>query len=139
MAKKNVFVCVKKDIVNPINWALKEFEGRISARYFDNTKQLGAILDDDVDCCAVILDSSFADVSTFDFAKELKEKKPAFKILFIVSAGTTKEELVKIIQQKIVSGVVIRPFTTEQISDNIYKLCGFQKPTDTPWYMQTGI
>jgi DNA-binding NtrC family response regulator len=140
MAKKNVFICVKKDIVNPLSYAMKEFEDRLSIRYFDTTKQLEKLFsDDDVDCCALVLDSIIADQPTIDFAKELKGKKPTLKILLIVSAGTTKEELVKIIQTKTVSGVIIRPFTAEQVSDNIHKLCGFQKPTEVPWYMKTGL
>ena len=49
-----------------------------------------------------------------------------------------RKRLVKLIQSKIVSGVLMRPFTAEQMSDNIHKLCGFQKK-DVPWYMQTGF
>lgn len=139
MAKKSVLVCVKKDIVHPISWALREFERQISIRYLDNTRQLGMVLGDIENCCAVILDSVIGDESTIDFAKEIKADKPSLKILLIVSSGTTKEEIVGLIQSKIVSGVLIRPFTAEQVSDYIYKLCGFQKPTETPWYMQTGI
>jgi DNA-binding NtrC family response regulator len=139
MAKKSVLVCVKKDIVHPISWALREFEKQIIVRYFDTTKQLGMVLGDVDNCCAVILDSNIGDESTIDFAKEIKNDKPSLKILIIVSSGTTKEEIVGLIQSKIVSGVLIRPFTAEQVSDYIYKLCGFQKPTETPWYMQTGL
>ncbi|BCB96936.1 hypothetical protein JZK55_18580 [Dissulfurispira thermophila] len=139
MAKKSVLVCVKKDIVHPISWALREFESQINIRYLDNTRQLGMVLGDIENCCAVILDSVIGDESTIDFAKEIKKDKPSLKILLIASSGTTKEEIVGLIQSKIVSGVLIRPFTAEQVSDYIYKLCGFQKPTETPWYMQTGI
>ncbi|MBI3592769.1 MAG: hypothetical protein HY099_04740 [Nitrospirae bacterium] len=71
-----------------------------------------------------------------DFAKNVKQEKSFVKILLIVSSGTPKEEIVGIIQSKIVSGVLMRPFTAEQVSDYIYKLCGFQKPTDVPWYMK---
>lgn len=139
MAKKSVLVCVKKDIVHPISWALREFEKQIGVRYLDTTKQLGMVLGDVENCCAVILDSVIGDESTLDFAKEIKNDKPSLKILLIVSSGTTKEEIVGLIQSKIVSGVLIRPFTAEQVSDYIYKLCGFQKPSEVPWYMQTGL
>jgi DNA-binding NtrC family response regulator len=139
MTKKSVLICVKKDIVHPISWALREFEKQINVRYLDNTKQLGMVLGDVENCCAVILDSNIGDESTLDFAKEIKNDKPSLKILLIASSGTTKEEIVGLIQSKIVSGVLIRPFTAEQVSDYIYKLCGFQKPTETPWYMQTGM
>jgi DNA-binding NtrC family response regulator len=139
MTKKSVLICVKKDIVHPISWALREFEKQINVRYLDNTKQLGMVLGDVENCCSVILDSNIGDESTLDFAKEIKNDKPSLKILLIASSGTTKEEIVGLIQSKIVSGVLIRPFTAEQVSDYIYKLCGFQKPTETPWYMQTGM
>ena len=137
MAKKTVLVCVKKDLTHPIGWALKEFDGKISTRYLDNTKQLGMVLADTDDCCTVILDSTIGEESTLDFAKQIKGDKPELKILLIVSAGTTKEEIISLVQSKVVSGILVRPFTAEQMSDYIYKLCGFKKPTEVPWYMQT--
>lgn len=139
MAKKTVVVCVKKDITHPISFALREFEGKISVRYVDNTRQLGMVLGDLESCCTVILDSVIGEVSTVDFAKEVKGEKPGLRFLLVVSAGTGKEEVVSLIQSKVVSGVLIRPFTAEQVSDYIYKLCGFQKPTEVPWYMKTGL
>jgi DNA-binding NtrC family response regulator len=137
--KKTILVCTKKDIVHPLSWALKEFEGRVAVKFFDTTKQLGMVVGDMEDNCVVILDSIIADESTVGFAKEIKNDKPSLKILLVVSSGTTKEEVVELVQSKIVSGVLLRPFTAEQVSDYIYKLCGFQKPADTPWYMQTGL
>ncbi|BCB95244.1 hypothetical protein JZK55_01660 [Dissulfurispira thermophila] len=137
--KKNILVCVKKDILHPINWALKEFEKRTNVKYFDTTKQLGMVVGDMEDGCVVILDSIIGDQSTIGFATEIKNDKPSVKILLIVSSGTTKEEVIGLVKSQIVNGVLLRPFTAEQISDYVYKLCGFQKPTDVPWYMQTGI
>lgn len=139
MAKRSVLVCVKKDIVHPISWALREFEKLINVRYFDTTRQLGMVIGDIENCCAVILDSVIGNESTLEFAKEIKHDRPSLKILLIASSGTTKEEIVDLIQTKTVSGVLIRPFTAEQVSDYIYKLCGFQKPSEVPWYMQTGM
>jgi two-component SAPR family response regulator len=139
MAKKTVLVCVKKDIVHPISWALREFEKQVGVRYFDTTKQLGMMLGDLSDDCIIVLDSNIGNEPTIDFAKEIKTDKPSIKILFIVSEGAKKEELIALIQSKVVSGVLVRPFTAEQISDYIYKLCGFKKPEESPWYMQTGM
>ncbi len=138
MSKKTVFVCVKRDLTHPLSFALREFEGRLSVRYFDSTKQLEAALADVTEGCTVILDSIMGDESTLQFAKKIKDEKPAVKFLLVVSSGTPKEEILAIIQSKIVSGVLIRPFTAEQVSDNIHKLCGFQKK-EVPWYMQTGF
>lgn len=139
MSRKMVLVCVKKDLTHPISWALREFEGKVSVRYLDHSRQLAPVLEGDKDneCCTLILDSIMDDESTLEIAKQLKESKPSLKILLIASSGTTKEEIVGLIQSKVVSGVLVRPFTAEQISDYIYKLCGFKKPTEVPWYMQT--
>ncbi len=138
MAKKSVFVCVKRDLTHPVSFALREFEGMLNVRYFDSTKLLGPVLANVTEGCTVILDSIMADESTIEFAKGVKNEKPAVKFLLIVSEGTPKEEIVALIQSKIVSGVLMRPFTAEQMSDNIHKLCGFQKK-EVPWYMQTGF
>lgn len=137
--KKTILVCVKKDIVHPISWALKEFEKKVAIKYSDTTKQLGMVVGDMEDECIVILDSIIGDESTIDFAKEIKNNKPSLKILLVVSSAITKEEILNLVKSKIVSGVLLRPFTAEQVSDYVYKLCGFQKPTDVPWYMQTGL
>ena len=138
MSKKAVFVCVKRDLTHPINWALREFEGKLLIRYCDNTKQLGMALADVTEGCTVILDSVIGEESTVEFAKNVKIEKPFVKFLLIVASGTTKEEVVSLIQSKTVSGILTRPFTAEQVSDYIHKLCGFQKK-DVPWYMQTGF
>ncbi|MBF0507162.1 MAG: hypothetical protein HQL09_10030 [Nitrospirae bacterium] len=138
MSKKAIFVCVKRDLTNPISWALREFEGKLMIRYCDNTKLLGMALADVTSACTIILDSVIGDESTIEFAKNVKNEKPFVKFLLIVSSGTAKEDVVALIQSKTVSGVLTRPFTAEQMSDNIYKLCGFQKK-EVPWYMQTGF
>lgn len=138
MSKKLIFVCVKRDLTHPVSFALKEFEGKLSVRYFDNTKLMGPALDKVAEACTIILDSIIADESTLEFAKTVKNNKPDVKILLIVSSGTSKEDVVGLIQSKIVNGVLMRPFTAEQMSDNIHKLCGFQKK-EVPWYMQTGF
>lgn len=130
---------MQKDIIHPINWSLREFERLLNVRYFDNTNQLGMVLADDNTCCTLILDSIVGNISTLGFAKELKNDRPNIKILLIASSGIAKNELVDIIQAKIVNGMLVSPFTAEQISDHIYKLCNFQKPEDTPWYMKTGL
>lgn len=139
MAKKIVYVCVKKDLVHPVSWALREFEGRLTVRYFDHTKQLGPAVGEDDAESLIILDSNIGDESTLPFATEMKSSKPLIRILLILSSGTSKEDVVKVIQSKVVSGALMRPFTAEQVSDYIYKLCNFQKPTDVPWYMKTGM
>lgn len=134
MAKKSIFVCMQKDINQLIKWALQNFESRLNIMYFDNTTQLGAALANEEDCSMIILDSIVNDVSTFDFAKETKKNKSSVNILLIASSGTPKESLVEAIQAKVISGVLIRPFTAQQASDYVYKFCGLQKPGEGLWY-----
>lgn len=128
---------MQRDIVHPLNWSFKEFGDRIAVRHFDKIKQLGDALESE-DCSVLVLDSIVSNEPTLDFAMELKNNKPSLKILLVVSIGTTREEIMDIITLKIISGVLIRPFTVGQVSDYIFKLCGFPKPADTPWFMQTG-
>jgi DNA-binding NtrC family response regulator len=137
MSKRSIFVCVQKDIVHPLNWSFKEFGDRIAVKYFDKINKLGETLANE-DCSVLILDSIVSSEPTLDFAMELKNNKPSIKILIVVSIGTTREEILDIIQLKIVSGVLIRPFTVEQVSDYIYKLCGIPKPAEVPWFMLSG-
>lgn len=139
MSRKNILICVKPDILHPINWALKEFEKQVFLKYADNPRQIDALFEAGLNFSVIIIDSIIQNQSTLDYLEELKKNRPDQKILLIISDGTKKEDIVNIIKSKLVSGVLVRPFTAEQISDYIYKLCGFQKPTEVPWYMKTGL
>ncbi len=139
MSRKNILVCVKQDILHPISWALKEFEKQVFIKYADNTKQIDALFDTGIDFAVLIIDSIIQNNSTLGYLETLKQVKPNQKILLIISEGARKEDIVNIVKSKLVSGILVRPFTAEQISDYIYKLCGFQKPTEVPWYMKTGL
>lgn len=139
MNKKHVFVCVQRDIVNSLNWAMKEFDKLLAVKYLDSVNELEKQFAAGHSCSVLMLDSMMGDKPTIELARKIKEEHQAIRILLIVATGTTKEELVKLIQTKIVSGVLIRPFTAQQVADNIYKLCNFEKPSETPWYMQTNI
>lgn len=139
MSRKNILVCVKQDILHPINWTLKEFERQVFAKYADNTRQIDALFEAGLDFTVIIIDSTIQDQSTLPYIEGLKKERPYQKVLLIISEGTKKEDIINIVKARLISGVLVRPFTAEQLSDYIYKLCGFQKPTETPWYMQTGI
>ncbi|HSW63750.1 MAG TPA: hypothetical protein VLH56_10655 [Dissulfurispiraceae bacterium] len=139
MNNKLVFVCVQRDIVNSLNWSLKEFDKVLAVKYLDSVNELEKQFAAGQSCSVLILDSMIGDKSTIAIAERIKTDYRAIKILLILATGTTKEELVNLIQTKIVSGVLVRPFTAQQVADNIYKLCNFEKPSETPWYMQTNI
>ncbi|HIJ59460.1 MAG TPA: hypothetical protein HPP56_02425 [Nitrospirae bacterium] len=140
MSRKNIMVYVKKDILHPISWSLREFEKLINVRYADTQKQIDEmVFGIEIDFCVIIIDSIINNASTFDYIKSVKERKQNQKVLLIVSEGTKKEDLIELLKSKVVNGILVRPFTAEQLSDYIYKLCGFQKSTEVPWYMQTGL
>lgn len=137
MAKVSIYVCVQRDILLPINWSLKAFDTAVAIKQFEKIHPLQTALENE-DNGILFLDSMIASESTLTFAQELKAKKPAIKIVLVVSLGTSKEEVIEIIKLKIVNGVLLRPFSAEQVSDYVYKLCGFEKPSENPWFVRKG-
>ncbi|GAB6182669.1 hypothetical protein [Thermodesulfovibrio hydrogeniphilus] len=133
--KKKILICVQKDIVNAINWALKDLPV-ISAQYVDHLYQLEKIFESEIDFCLLIIDSLIDGESTESFLPKVREKSK-IKILFIISADTKRDKIVNLIQNKLVDGVIIRPFNANQIVDNVSKLCGLERPSEKPWYMYT--
>ncbi len=131
---KSIVVCVNPDIVHSITWAMKEFDGKIKAKYLQKLRELRSAVESDTDCCTVILDAYVQREYTLDEAKALKNEIENLKILLVVSQDFSKEDLVNVIQAKIADGVIVRPFTAEKVTDNIYNLCNFKKPSAVPWY-----
>ncbi|MCS7164058.1 MAG: hypothetical protein NZ845_03550 [Thermodesulfovibrio sp.] len=133
--KKKVIVCVQKDIKNSINWALKDLPV-ISAQYFDHIHQLDKIFEAKTDFCGIIIDSKIDNESSIPFLQKIREKSK-MKILLIISTDTPKQEIIKLIQDKMVDNVIIRPFNANQIVDAVAKICGIERPSEKPWYMYT--
>lgn len=133
--KKKLLVCVQKDIKNTVNWALKDLS-IVSLQYFDHVYQIEKLFESDTDFCGIIIDSFMDGESTIPLLKKIREKSK-IKILLIIPSDTSKQELVKLIQDKIVDNVIIRPFSANQIVDAVAKLCGIERPSEKPWYMYT--
>lgn len=133
--KKKIVVCVQKDINNVINWALKDLS-LISAQYIDHLFQLEKVLDSKEKFCGIIIDSLIDGQSTIPFLQKIKESGK-MKTLLIISADTPKQEIVNLIQKKMVDNVVIRPFNANQMVEAVAKLCNIEKPSEKPWYMYT--
>jgi|GEM_PF-545191 len=133
--KKKIIVCVQRDISNAINWALKDLSV-ISAKYVDHLYQLEKIFSSDIDFCAIVVDSLIDGESTIPFLKILKDKSK-IKVLLIISADTSREEIIKLIKDKIVDNIILRPFNANQIVDAVAKLCGIKIASEKPWYMYT--
>lgn len=65
------------------------------------------------------------------------KEKLKIKILLIISADTSKQEIINLIQNKLVDNVIVRPFNANQILDAVAKLCGIERVAEKPWYMYT--
>ncbi|MEN2995189.1 MAG: hypothetical protein ABDH19_07595 [Thermodesulfovibrio sp.] len=133
--KKKVIICVQKDIKNSINWALKDLP-IISAQYFDHIHQLEKIFEEQRDFCGIIIDSKIDNESSIPFLQKIREKSK-MKVLLIISTDTPKQEIIKLIQDKMVDSIIIRPFNANQIIDAVAKICGIERPSEKPWYMYT--
>lgn len=133
--KKKLLICVQKDITNAVSWALKDLTS-ITVQFLDHLHQLEKIFENDLTFSALIIDSLLDGQSTVPFLKKVREKSK-IKILLIISNDTPKQEVVSLIQNKLVDNVIIRPFNANQIVDAVAKLCGIERPSETPWYMYT--
>lgn len=133
--KKKLLICVQKDITNAVGWALKDLTS-ITVQFLEHLHQLEKILDNDISFSALIIDSLLDGQSTVSFLKKVREKSK-IKILLIISKDTPKQEVVSLIQNKLVDNVIIRPFNANQIVEAVAKLCGIERPSETPWYMYT--
>jgi len=133
--KKKILVCVQRDIKNTISWALKDLSV-ITPQYFDHTYQIEKLFESDINFCGIIIDSQIDGASTIPFLKIIRDKSN-IKILLIISADTPKQEILNLIQSRMVDNVILRPFNANQIVDAVAKLCGIHRATEKPWYMYT--
>lgn len=133
--KKKILVCVQKDIKNTVNWALKDLPA-VSLQYFDHVYQVEKLFESDINFCGMIIDFHIDGESTLSFLQKVRDKSK-IKILLIISPDTSKQEVVKLIQDKMVDNVIVRPFNANQLVDAVAKLCGIQRPSEKPWYMYT--
>lgn len=133
--KKKILICVQRDITNAVSWALKDLTS-ITGQFIDHIYQLEKILATDSNFSALIIDSVLDGESTLSFLQRIKEKLK-IKILLIISADTSKKEIINLIQNKLVDNVIVRPFNANQILDAVAKLCGIERLAEKPWYMYT--
>lgn len=133
--KKKILLCVQRDILKPISWALRDLQ-TVSVLHVDHLYQLEKIIESEFDFCGLILDSQIDGESTLSVAQRIKSKKTV-KILMIIPAGSSKQDVMDIIQNKLADSIIIRPFSANQIVEAVSKLCGIERPAEKPWYMYT--
>ncbi|MBF0345826.1 MAG: hypothetical protein HQL06_16560 [Nitrospirae bacterium] len=137
MTTKQLFVCSRKEIYRQLSFTLKEFDKQIDVTYFQRTAELETALEQEEICCLLILDSLVEKQSMFDLAKKIKSEKPSINILMLVPSDTTKDELIEIISTKVVCGVLLIPFTSQQVETYVARLCDIVKEEpDNPLLMK---
>ena len=77
-------------------------------------------------------DQYIGEESTIEMLTDIKKRLPGVKILLVVSNNTAKMGIALIIMSKIVSAILVRPFSIEQLTTNLYKLLGKRKQEDSP-------
>ena len=131
--KRNLYLCVQPDIALPTQAGLRDFGDLISVKPYPNTAAfLRAFLEEPN--ALLLFDQYIGQESTLDTLAEIKKRMPGVKILLVVSSNTSKAEIARIITSKIASGILVRPFSIDHLSTNVYKLIGKPKPEDSPWY-----
>lgn len=122
MERKLFWICVQSDILSPIDWCLQTFESTINAQRSDSLRVLRAAFSR-TQPNALIIDSTIADESSLSFIEEVRKSHPELKILMMVSSHTTRDEVINAIKAKCVDGVLLRPFTAEQLTEYIIRFC----------------
>lgn len=139
MTKQNVFVVVAKDIQATLQWAMRELDKHLAPKYLDDLKHVKTLLKEGRGCNLIIVDYFIKNQPTLEDIKEIKANYPNIKVLLVLSASHPAGDVHNIVKTKLFAGIVLRPFSAEQLLEQIYKVCAIQKPQDTPWYMKAGL
>lgn len=122
MEQKLFWICVQPDILRPIEWCLQDFASMINPERSENLSALRSALAKKHPF-ALIIESSMAEESSLGLIEEIKKSHPDIRILMMVSAHTTRDEVIHAIKTKMVNGVLLRPFSAEQVADYITRFC----------------
>jgi DNA-binding NtrC family response regulator len=116
-----VSLCVHDDILQSVKWLLAEFNRDFSVTSFRSLESLeSAYATKEWDL--LILDAAASHESMRDALAKIKTQNPHLKIILIVPPGANREEILEIINGKMVQGLVIKPFTGEVISRYLEKV-----------------
>ena len=121
MSNKNVSFCGQQHIQSLLKWIFKEFKNEVKLRPFPTPDDFRNAIEREVVSEAFILDAEILGKSVLKFAAELRDKKPALKIVLIV-APTATQEIVEIIKSNAVQGIIVTPFTGEVVCKYIDKI-----------------
>jgi DNA-binding NtrC family response regulator len=116
-----VSLCVHDDILLSVKWLVKEFNKDFRISTFHSLDSLEQAFNKE-EWDLLILDLSASGESLRDALAAIKSKKPGLKIILIVPPAGNKEEVLEIIKEKMVQGLVIKPFTGEVLSRYLEKV-----------------
>ncbi len=133
--KRNLYLCVEQDIAHMTQSGLSEFNDSITVKPFYNVSDFLRSFREESDAF-LFVDQYIGEESTMEMLTDIKKRLPGVKILLVVSNNTAKMEIALIIMSEIVSAILVRPFSTDQLTTNLYKLFGKRKLADCPWLNQ---
>ncbi len=120
MNEPAVCICVQDDIMQSLKWILKDFDKNFKISTFRSTINFENDYSPDA-WDLLILDASLSHDSIKKYLEDIKNNKPGLKTILIVPPIENKEEIIAIIKDRLVQGLVIKPFTAEI-------LCKYLKP-----------
>jgi DNA-binding NtrC family response regulator len=133
--KQNLYLCVQQDIARVAQSGLSEFSNDITVKPFYSVSEFLRSFREESNAY-LFVDQYVGQESTIEMLTDIKKRLPGVRILLVVSSNTSKMEIAVIIMSKIVSAILVRPFSLDQLATNMYKLLGKQQPEDSPWYRQ---
>jgi len=122
MHEPTICLCVQNDIIQPLKWMLKEYDRQflvtslhsaIEVEQAMNTKHWDIL----------IFESSASQETILPYLQRLRTHTPGQKIILIVPPNIQKEEVIELIKQRMVQGLLVKPFTGEVMSSYLDKLC----------------
>lgn len=126
MDKISLIICVRRDI-DPVMRDFFNFNKKaremFNVYYCDNIKQVHTHL-----TVAkkknpyIIIDTVMSNEPTTPLIKEIKNEIPSIKVLLIGSSEIKKDDLVELIKTKTVNGVLMRPFSQNDLIEKVLQL-----------------
>jgi response regulator of citrate/malate metabolism len=114
---------VQQDIAHMVQSGLWEFNDSITVKPIYNVSEFLRSFSEESDAL-LFVDQYIGEESTIEKLTAIKKRLPGVKILLVVSDNTAKMEIALIIMSKIVSAILVRPFSIERLTTNLYKLLG---------------
>jgi DNA-binding NtrC family response regulator len=118
---RTISICVHDDILQSVKWILKGFNRDFSITTFHSMNSLEVAFKTD-EWDLLILDATGSHETIGNALAKIKSLKPGLKIILIIPPSAKREEVMEIIREKLVQGLVIKPFTGEVMTKYLEKI-----------------